>query len=389
MRLKKIRDIQKYSGKEEKISEKENDINSKENKEKLEDAKEEKKEEVKEVVQVMPIDYDELPDGVYDFTGLAELQHRKTRPNLRENEKVLKAKSRKEKRKLEKENLKSYNDSKNIVEEIFEEKKNNEEKRITIEEKCENIEKMQVEPKQNNILINKESIKEKPEMLKEDVKEDVEEEIKIPEVKEEIKEVKNILEDEKQRLEANEQEEIEDSLITKSCNYCTFSKRFAFIIMMILGTITQISFLASSRENNLIGLVSIILCAFSMFLFVNILDIRNKILIFTVSVISVLLPIYNDFFITGENAIINACMLALVMLLINLIFVEKNKIICFTLAVLMFILVYKNFEYSIFIVLVITIIKILKDAFDEKEKLTTFLLHCAIICVLFGIAIFL
>ena len=90
MGLKKVENIQKYSGKR-KMTDEENNINSKENVEKIEDAKD----EINEIPPIMQIDYDELPDGVYDFVGLAELQNRKTRPNLRENEKILKNKSKK------------------------------------------------------------------------------------------------------------------------------------------------------------------------------------------------------------------------------------------------------------------------------------------------------
>lgn len=385
MRLKKIKNIQKYSGKEETPDE-EKDINSKENEEKVEDAKEEKIEEVSEKVQVMQIDYDELPDGVYDFAGLAELQHRRTRPNLSENEKVLKAKNKKEKKKPERENLKQKNDlkKKNIVEEIFEEKRNNEEKKIIIEENAEVvIEKPESKPIGNNVVENKEPIKEKNEIVKE--------KIEVSKQQEEIKEEKKVLEeniesDIEKKIKQNEQQE---SFTIKITNWCDSSKKFAFNIMMFLGIITQISFLASSRENNLVGLVSIILCAISMFLLVNILDIKNKIVIFIVSIISVLVPVYNNFFVTGENSIINASMLTLVILSINLLFVEKNKIICFLLAVLTFILAYRNLEYSIYIILVIGIMRIIKDSFNREEKLFTFLLHCMMICVLLGIAIFL
>ena len=159
MGLKKVENIQKYSGKR-KMTDEENNINSKENVEKIEDAKD----EINEIPPIMQIDYDELPDGVYDFVGLAELQNRKTRPNLRENEKILKNKSKKEKKIKEKElkkrsklmlsEDKKIEEHKNIVEEIFEEKRNVEENNI-IEEKTdiENLDDINTEALQESKIL--------------------------------------------------------------------------------------------------------------------------------------------------------------------------------------------------------------------------------------------
>lgn len=75
MRLKKVGTIQKRTV-NGRIPKEEKDINSKENVEKIEDPKEEVKEVVENEIPVMQINYDELPEGVYDFSGLTELQKR-------------------------------------------------------------------------------------------------------------------------------------------------------------------------------------------------------------------------------------------------------------------------------------------------------------------------
>lgn len=408
MRLKKVGTIQKYSGKEEQPDDIK-DINSKENVEKIEDTKE----EVNQIPPIMQIDYDELPDGVYDFAGLAELQHRKTRPNPRENEKLLKSKNKKGKRELEKKekiqkkakrkNTIIEEKQKNIVEELFEEKKNNVEKRIednfVVEEKVktEKIES-EVEKKEEEVIKPKEETSEvlkveAEQEIKKETNEKIEpEEQKIPESEEKKKEnLKNL---EKQvkivdQESKNEEYEDEDGLISQIVNWCTTNKIFAFMVMIFLGVITQISYLAISRENNLKGLLAITLSAISLLLLVNVLKINNKILIFLISLIAVLLPAYNDIFITGENAIMCSIAILLAILSLNLVFVKNNKIICFVLAIVMFAIGYKIYENCVGIFLVISIIKIIEDIFNKTEKIFSFLIHCLMICIILATEIFL
>lgn len=394
MRLKKVGTIQKYSGKE-KIPNEEKDINSKENVEKVEDAKD----EITEIPPIMQIDYDELPDGVYDFAGLAELQHRKTRPNPRENEKLLKTKNKKGKREAEKKEkihkkqnrreIKEQEEQKNIVEEIFEAKKNSEEK--SIEKSIIVEEKVEVKEVEKEEQITK-TTKENNETLK---VEEQKEESKIPELKEEEKKeenkeyIENPVQEDIVQEEKLDQEEIEEGLTVKIAKWFTDSKKFAFIVMLLLGVITQISFLATSRENNLTGLCAILLSAVSIFLLANVLEIKNKIIIFIISLIAVLIPEYNDILITGENAIIYSFSIVLAMLALNLVFVKRNKIISFALAVTMFAIGYKIYQNCMDVFLVIGIIKIIKDIFNRTEKVSKFLLHCVMICAILAVGIFL
>lgn len=468
MGLKKVENIQKYSGKRETPDE-ENNINSKENVEKIEDAKDEKN----EIPPIMQIDYDELPDGVYDFAGLAELQNRRTKPNLKENEKLLKSKNKKEKKKKEKKQKKhnrlnpiedkQLEEKKNIVEEIFEAKKNDEERNIKnnliIEEKKEqnlnehrkNIEEVNI-PKEENVSdfkIEEKVVETKAEISvlennvqkfesaqeisklhndeekihsetedseskseKVETKDNTknleindnneileENQINIPEVKlKDFEKTNRNLEPRKRRSRAknshielieDDEEEVEKSFSEKIANFCTSSKKFAFAIMFFLGVITQISFLATNRENNLVGILAITIFAISMFLLVNVLEIKNKILIFIMSLIVVLVPEYTKTFITGENAIIYSFSILLVLFSLNLVFVNKNRIINFVLSVTIFAIGYKIFQDCMDVFLVISIIKIIEEIFNGKERILNFLIHCVMICVILSVVIFL
>lgn len=470
MGLKKVENIQKYSGKR-KTPDEENNINSKENVEKIEDAKD----ETNEIPPIMQIDYDELPDGVYDFAGLAELQNRRTRPNLRENEKLLKSKNKKEKKKKEKKQKKhsrlipiedkQTEEHKNIVEEIFEAKKNGEEKNIKnnliIEEKKEqnstlkeqerileevnipkeenvsdfkteekvveskteipvlenNVQKFEEVQESSNLHNDEEKIHSKAESFESksenvEVKNNTknleindnseileENQINIPEVKlKDFEKTNRDLEPRKRRsrtknshieLIEDDEEEVEENFSEKIANFCTSSKKFAFTIMFFLGVITQISFLATSRENNLIGILAITIFAVSMFLLVNVLEIKNKILIFLMSLIVVLVPEYTKTFITGEYAIIYSFSILLVLFSLNLIFVNKNRIINFVLSVTIFAIGYKIFQDCMDVFLVISIIKIIEEIFNRKERILNFLIHCVMICAILSVVIFL
>lgn len=485
MGLKKVENIQKYSGKR-KTPDEENNINSKENVEKIEDAKD----ETTELPPIMQIDYDELPDGVYDFAGLAELQNRKTKPNFRENEKLLRNKSKKEKKNRQKSHKKrnrlipmedkEVEETKNIVEEIFEAKKNSEERTFKsnsiveeefklekeedfsmeapaktdeIEEvKAENLKeefeeetKIAIAEKQNSneerfeLPDNKSKIEEKNQALNLDKKTEeitkVEENSKLTSFENKIenstidtedKPKAVIVEENKELIEENainipdielknfekknensgkrkgrarakkthielinEEEEPETDFTNKINSWCTSNKKFAFFIMFFLGVITQISFLATSRENNLMGLFSIALLAISMFLLINVLEIKNKILIFAISLVLVLIPQYTEIFIIGENSIMNSFSILLALFSLNLVFVKKNRIISFVVAVTMFGIAYKIFQDCMQVILIVSIIKILKDIFNKKETILNFLLHCMMICAILSVVIFL
>lgn len=398
--MKKVGFIQKYSGKE-KMDDEDDNINSKENEEEIEDAKE----EINEIPPIMQIDYDELPEGVYDFAGLAELQHRRTKPNPKENEKLLKTKSKKGKRELEKKNKKVNiknvkEENKNIVEELFVEKKNvelqkedvpviNEELENNIEELEKNTEEVQkdiiVETVENSDIIE--------ELKQEENKVSELENIEIKkqeQIEPNIQEV-SVLEEPKEDEEIKQEEIIEfkEKDHFQITNYFTPNKIFAFCIMLFLGIVTQISFLASNRQNNLFGLGMITLSAISMLFIVNILNIQNKILILILSLIAVFMPVYNDILITGENAIIYNISLVLSLLSLNLIFVKKNKIISFVVAATIFAIGYKICQICMEIFLIVGIIKIIKDIFNRTEKISNFLLHCIAICVILSIGIFL
>lgn len=387
--MKKVGFIQKYSGKE-KMTDEDDDINSKENEEKIEDAKE----EINEIPPIMQIDYDELPEGVYDFAGLAELQHRRTKPNPRENEKLLKTKFKKGKRELEKKHKKintkivKEEEHKNIVEELFVEKKTGDEPKKEEPVIIENVEK-DVETVQESI------VSETP-VISETVEEVKQEENKISEIEEEIEkeleptEDTTVLEEKvEEKVEYNQEVIPEDGIIQKIVNWCTPNKRFAFCIMFLLGIATQISFLASNRQNNLFGLGMITMSAISMFLLVNILNMKNKILISILSIVAVLIPEYNDVLITGESAILYSGSIVIALISLNLIFVRKNKIICFILSAITFALGYKICQICMEIFLVVGIIKIIKDIFNRTEKISNFLLHCVIICAILSLGIFL
>lgn len=394
--MKKVGFIQKYSGKE-KMAEEDDNINSNENEEEIEDAKEEV---VNEIPPIMQIDYDELPEGVYDFAGLAELQHRRTKPNPRENEKLIKTKFKKGKRELEKKHKKvnaknvKEDEPQNIVEEIFVEKKTVEEPKIEETVINESLEK-DFETVQESVVLE---VQETPEIV-EEVKQ---EENKIPEIENieienkepvEIDIQENIeVEETKKDEELKKVEEVisvEEQKNFHIINWLTPSKIFAFCIMLFLGIATQISFLASNRQNNLFGLGMIVLSAISIFLIVNILNIKNKILILILSLITVFMPVYNDVLITGENAIIYSTSIVLSLFSLNLIFVKKNKIISFVVAATIFAIGYKICSISMEIFLIIGIIKIVKDIFNRTEKISNFLLHCIIICAILSLGIFL
>lgn len=471
MGLKKVENIQKYSGKR-KMTDEENNINSKENVEKIEDAKD----EINEIPPIMQIDYDELPDGVYDFVGLAELQNRKTRPNLRENEKILKNKSKKEKKIKEKElkkrsklmlsEDKKIEEHKNIVEEIFEEKRNVEENNI-IEEKTdiENLDDINTEALQeskileaknetqelekkdeqipvfeNNVPKLEENFKvsnskldvietqkfdlenKKEEKNLDDKKVDinieesnlngenyfksleikenkelVEDQINIPEAEMENFEKENRNSEKRRKRRGKKQKDFvpednekqQEDFSEKITSWFAYNKKFAFCIMLFLGVLTQISFLATNRENNLIGLLAITLSAISMFLLVNVLDIKNKILIFLIALALVLIPEYSKIFITGENAITYSFAIVLALFSLNLVFVKKNKIISFVLAVTIFAIGYKIFKNCMEVFLVVSIIKIIEEIFNQRENIFNFLIHCMMICAILAVIIFL
>lgn len=474
MGLKKVEHIQKHFGKNEKPNEKD-DINSKENVEKIEDTKE----ETYEIPPIMQIDYDELPDDVYNFAGLAELQNRKTRPNLRENEKLLKSKIKKEKKQKEKKqknnNLLSTEselpkEHKNIVEEIFEAKKNNEENNIemariqkkaeetiikennkisegnkileldsknkttTLESNVQEIKNENNEEKQDKIDIENKvesESQEKVEKLEDNENTDIssenttnentnskntnienitkiselnrnneiieESKINIPRANlEDFERINRDLESRKRRSkpkssrrELIDEEDSNQSFSEKITNFCTSSKQFAFIVMFLLGVATQISFLATSRANNLIGILAITIIAISMFLVVNIIEIKSKILIFIISLIIILHPSYTEIFVTGENAIIYSFSILLSLFALNLVFVKRNKIINFVLAVTMFAIAYKIFKNCVYAFLVISIIKIIEEIFNKRERILNFLIHCLMICAILAVVIFL
>ncbi len=475
MGLKKVENIQKYSGKRKTPDEK-NNINSKENVEKIEDAKD----EINEIPPIMQIDYDELPDGVYDFAGLSELQNRRTRPNLRENEKLLKSKNKKEKKQKERKQKKrsrlvpiedkGLQEHKNIVEEIFEAKKNGEENNIQnnfIIEELDIREKEQekneievitqnedipsefkteeqvIEPKieapvlEENIQEEKSTdfskldneVKEQDKLMflnKEENKDfEYQPKVEILESKTEIIEEKKLEIDNSEILEENqinipevtvkklektnrslepkrrkskvknshvdliEDEDIEEDFSEKVVSFFTSSKKFAFIIMFFLGVITQISFLATNRENNILGIEAITLFAISMFLLVNVLEIKNKILIFIMSLIVVCVPEYTNTFITGENSILYSLSILLSLFSLNLVFLKKNRIIGFVIAVTMFSIGYKIFQDCMNAFLVIGIIKIIEEIFNRKERILNFLIHCLMICAILSVVIFL
>lgn len=132
MKVKKLKKMQmkKYTGKIN-IEALKNCTNSKEN-------VVEKEIKIEEQPIVKIINYDEIPDGVYNFSGLNELQDRKTNPNLKENEKVLKAQNKKREKKIKdkeqklefKQEQKEKNDlqEKNLDEEQKEEIENSDKK---------------------------------------------------------------------------------------------------------------------------------------------------------------------------------------------------------------------------------------------------------------------
>lgn len=170
---------------------------------------------------------------------------------------------------------------------------------------------------------------------------------------------------------------------------CKGSKSFTFVIMFLLGVITQISFLASNRTNNLNGLIAIVISAILMVLLMKILNIKNKILIFIAALITVMTPIYNDILITGENSIQNCIYILLPLLSLNLLFAQKYKLSGFLLAVIIFIAGCNIFSNCIEMFFVISAIKIIIDIFNKTEKSSEFLIHSLSMCLVLGIGIFL
>lgn len=379
MGLKKVESIQKYSGKGKTPDEQ--DINSKENVEIKEDAKDEKN----DVVTIPQINYDELPDGVYDFFGLSEIQHRRTKPNLKENEKLLRFKNNKNKNKKEKvKKNKKQNVSKNIVQEIFEEKKKAVE---TVVEEKEVETKIELEEEKREEIELKET--KQTEEVKEKVKNpELEENIKVKENIENSPELQEELEENDEYEEYYDDEYYEETAISKIVNWFTESKMFSFLSMFLLGVTTQISFLASSRANNLLGLCSITIFAVSILLLVNILDIKNKVTIFIMTLIFAFIPFYNDVLITGEKSIITNIFILSTIIALDLIFSKKNKIVCFVLSATIFAVVYKNYKDCMNIFLAISIIRIFRDALNKKERIMQFLIHCLMVCLILSIAIF-
>lgn len=139
-------------------------------------------------------------------------------------------------------------------------------------------------------------------------------------------------------------------------------------------------FLADKIVNNLAiptvtGVAGILLIVFSTVLIVDLLKLKNKLTIFLVSAAMIVSPALTGTFLYIYTSVAYCLSMFLSVITVYLIFRNKNKILNWILALIIFILSLGIYQSYIGVVIGLTAIRLIRDLFDKEEKIKNFFIH--------------
>lgn len=197
-------------------------------------------------------------------------------------------------------------------------------------------------------------------------------------------------------------------------------KRLSFLTALIVGLVTHITFLteiimsqdglwnsmyyseatlweaslgrwgiylADKIVNNLAiptvtGVVAILLIVISTVLIVDLLKIKNKLIIFLVSAAMVVSPTLTGTLIYIYTSVAYCLSMFLSVATVCLIFKNKNKILNWIIALVLFVFSLGIYQSYIGVVIGLTAIRLIRDLFDKEEKVKWFFIHGIVLVVI-------